>query len=304
MKSVFQWEDYRSEYAAVVDSWLDAQTVRATGLDEGFDAFYQYWKREADPMQKKYFCCKIVSEERQPVAVVAFSYYQQTVVIMEIVMDPIRRGQGRGTAIINELVDHAAHWIGQPISVFEAVIFPHNTVSQNVFYKAGFVPVSDGKENDRWRRRADASELLFRYASKTPPVVPDWPVRRLGPKERALLNRHLRLCQQQPMARKQWRKIIQPDIGYYGLFVDDKMVARACVEKLTDRYWEISDVRVAQEHRNRGNATAICSFVTNEILESGKIPTIRTKQDNAAMRKVIQKLHFRPFSEDNDDETI
>ena len=106
------------------------------------------------------------------------------------------------------------------------------------------------------------------------------------------------------MARKQWRKIIRSDIGYYGLFVDDKMVARACVEKLTDHYWEISDVRVAREHRNRGNATAICSFVTNEILESGRIPTIRTEKDNAAMRKVIQKLRFRPFSEDNDDEAI
>ena len=106
------------------------------------------------------------------------------------------------------------------------------------------------------------------------------------------------------MTRKRWRKIIQADIGYYGLFVDEKMVARACVEKLTDHYWEISDVRVAREHRNRGNATAICAFLTDEILQNGKIPTIRTERDNAAMRKVIQKLRFRPFLEDNDDEAI
>ena len=106
------------------------------------------------------------------------------------------------------------------------------------------------------------------------------------------------------MARKQWRKIIQSDIGYYGLFAEGKMVARACVEKLTDRYWEISDVRVAQEYRNRGCATAICTFLTDIILSGGRIPTIRTEKDNAAMRKVIQKLRFRPFSEDNDDEAI
>ena len=82
------------------------------------------------------------------------------------------------------------------------------------------------------------------------------------------------------------------------------MVARACVEKLTDRYWEISDVRVARAYRNRGCATAICAFLTDEILQCGKIPTIRTETDNAAMRKVILKLHFRSFSEDNDDERI
>ncbi len=304
MKQALEWQDYGPEQAVLVNAWLDRDAVRNTGLEDGLDAFYQYWERNSDPARGEIFYCKIVSEEWRPVAVVAFSYHQQTVVVMEIVVDPNLRGQGRGTAIINELVDHAAHWIGQPISVFEAVIFPHNTASQTIFYKAGFVPVSDGKDNDRWRRTADTSEIVFRYASETSPVVPVCPVRRLGPKELTLINRHLRLCQQQPMARKQWRKIIQADIGYYGLFVDDTMVARACVEKLTDRYWEISDVRVAREYRNRGYATAICAFLTNIILSSGRIPTIRTENDNAAMRKVIQKLRFRPFLEDNDDETI
>lgn len=304
MKQALQWQDYEPEQAALVNAWLDREAIRYTGLDDGFDAFYQYWKRNSDPVRGENFYCKIVSKERRPVAVVAFSYHQQTVVVMEIVVDPILRGQGRGTAIINELVDHAAHWIGQPMAVFEAVIFPHNTVSQTVFYKTGFVPVSDEKDNDRWRRTADTTEILFRYAAKMPPTAPDWPVRRLRPDERALFNRHLRLCQQKPMTGKRWRQIIQADIGYYGLFAEGKMVARACVEKLTDRYWEISDVRVANAFRNRGCATAIVAFLTDEILSRGKIPTIRTEKDNAAMRNVIQKLRFRPFSEDNDDEAI
>ncbi len=304
MMQALQWQDYGPEQAVLVNAWLDREAVRNTGLDDGFDAFYQYWERNSDPARGENFYCKIVSTERRPVAVVAFSYYQQTVVIMEIVVDPIWRGQGIGTSIIKELVANAADWIRQPVSVFEAVIFPHNTTSQNAFYKAGFVPVPGKKDNDRWRKTADASEILFRYASETSPVVPDWSVLRLGPKERTLFNRHLRLCRQKPMARKQWRKIIQADIGYYGLFVDENMVARGCIEKLTDRYWEISDVRVARAYRNRGCATAICAFLTDEILQCGKIPTIRTEKDNAAMRKVIQKLHFRPFSEDNDDEAI
>ena len=88
-------------------------------------------------------------------------------------------------------------------------------------------------------------------------------------------------------------------VRYCALFVDNKMIARACIEKLTNRYWEISDVRVAQEYRDRGYATAICSFVANEILSSNRIPTIRTEKDNAAMRKVIKKLGFQPFTEES-----
>ena len=40
----FDWQDYTHEHAALVASWLNADTVRTTGLDEGFDAFHQYWK--------------------------------------------------------------------------------------------------------------------------------------------------------------------------------------------------------------------------------------------------------------------
>ena len=304
MKQALQWQDYEPEQAALVNAWLDREAVRDTGLADGFDAFYQYWKNETDPARGESFWCKLVSEEQRPFAAVAYAAFRQTVTVMEIVVDPALRGQGKGTAVVTELVANAADWIGRPLTVFEAVIFPHNTASQTVFYKTGFVPVSDEKDNDRWRRTADTTEILFRYAAKTPPTAPDWPVRRLGPDERALFNRHLRLCQQKPMARKRWRQIIQADIGYYGLFAEGKMVARTCVEKLTDRYWEISDVRVANAFRNRGCATAIVAFLTDEILSRGKIPTIRTEKDNAAMRKVIQKLRFRLFAEDNDDATI
>jgi len=87
-------------------------------------------------------------------------------------------------------------------------------------------------------------------------------------------------------------------VRYCGLFVDNQMVARACIEKLSDRYWEISDVRVAKDHRNRGYATAICVFVTNEIIKNGRIPTIRTEKTNTAMLKVIEKLQFQPFNEE------
>ncbi len=298
----FEWKDYTKKDTALVDSWLDADTVRMTGMDEGFDAFHQYWKHESSPERGEYFWSKLVSENGHPFAVISYGYYNGTVTIMEIVVDPAVRGQGKGTAVINEFLNNAAVWIAQPITVFNAVVFLRNTASQIAFYKAGFV--LENKDQERWKRAVNDSEILFRYTKRTLPPFSSTQIRWLGPDERRLFNAHLRLCDQNAISIKKWNAIIKTGVHYCGLFVDNQMVARACIEKLTDRYWEISDVRVAKEYRDRGYATAICSFVANEILSSNRIPTIRTEKDNAAMRKVIKKLKFQPFAENMDDRYV
>ena len=158
-KNLLIWRDYTKEDTALVDSWLDADAVRLTGLDEGFDEFCRYWENESDPVRGEYFRCKIVSENPRPFAAIAFGYYSGTVTIMEIVVDPALRGQGRGTAVLREFIKNAADWIKQPISVFEAVVFENNPASQVAFYKAGFV--RNEKDRDRWHKKADDSEILF-----------------------------------------------------------------------------------------------------------------------------------------------
>ena len=289
----FEWKDYTKEDTALVASWLNADAVRMTGMDEGFDAFHQYWKNESSPERGEYFWSKLVSENGHPFAVISYGYCDGTVTIMEIVVDPAVRGQGKGTAVISEFLNNAAAWIAQPITVFNAVVFQRNTASQIAFYKAGFV--LEDKDQERWKRPVNDSEILFRYTKRTLPSLPSTQIRWLRPDERRLFNAHLRLCGQNTLSIKKWNDIIKTGIRYCGLFVDNKMVARACIEKLTDRYWEISDVRVANDHRNRGYATTICGFVANEIIKSGRIPTIRTEKTNNAMLKVIEKLHFHPF---------
>ncbi len=298
----FEWKDYTKKDTVLVDSWLDADTVRMTGMDEGFDAFHQYWKNESSPERGEYFWSKLVSENGHPFAVISYGYCNGTVTIMEIVVDPAVRGQGKGTAVINEFLNNAAVWIAQPITVFNAVVFLRNTASQIAFYKTGFV--LDDKDRERWKKTADDSEILFRYTEGTLPSFPSDQIRLLRPDERRMFNAHLRLCSQNTLSIKKWNGIMKTGVRYCGLFIDNKMVARACIEILTDRYWEISDVRVAKDHRNRGYATTICGFVANEIIKSGRIPTIRTEKTNNAMLKVIEKLHFHPFDNKPPDSCI
>ncbi len=298
----FDWQDYRCEHAALVDSWLDADTVRMTGMDEGFDSFCQYWKKESKPERGEYFWSKLVSENVRPIAVIAYGYYNGTVTVMEIVVDPAVRSQGKGTAVLHEFLKNAAVWIAHPINIFHAVIFQGNTASQIAFYKTGFV--LDEKDRERWSKAADDSEILFRYTSEDLPSLHLSAIRWLEPDKRRLFNTHLRLCGQSALSISKWNSIMKTGIRYCGLLVDGKMVARACIEKLTDRYWEISDVRVTKDYRNMGYATTICSFVANEIIKNGRIPTIRTEKTNAAMRKVIKKLHFHPFDNESEDSIV
>ena len=42
----FEWRDYTHEHAALISSWLVADAVHTTGMDEGFDDFCRYWEKD------------------------------------------------------------------------------------------------------------------------------------------------------------------------------------------------------------------------------------------------------------------
>lgn len=103
---------------------------------------------------------------------------------------------------------------------------------------------------------------------------------------------HLKLCGQRILERTKWEQAYADSTLYCGLFVDGKMVCRACVEKYSINKWEVGDVRTVREYRGNGYAHQICSFVLKYILAQGKTATIRTEEDNTAMKKVISDLGF------------
>ena len=108
-----------------------------------------------------------------------------------------------------------------------------------------------------------------------------------------IFNNHLELCGQAKINKAMWDKMYDEETRYAGLFIEGKMIARACVEKYSDLYWEVGDVRVAQAYRNQGYAHEIGTFVMNYIVSQQKVPTMRTEEDNIKMRKVIEDLGFK-----------
>ena len=133
----YKWRDYDPGTMCYIESWLDEAAVRSTGLDDGFCAFYEYWAKEDGFAVGRNFWCKVVFENDTPFAVVAFCLHEGKVTIMEILVDPAKRGQGYGAKLLKELIT-VEEIIGFAIQKSEAVIFLNNIASQKAFENAGF----------------------------------------------------------------------------------------------------------------------------------------------------------------------
>ena len=131
------WKDYDPETMGYIEVWLDDTAVRATGLDEGFRAFYEYWRSEDGFVPGENFWCKVLWDCGEPFAVIALCEHEGNVTVMELVLAPEKRGRGLGTKLLQELLRNEPI-PGLIIEKSEAVIFPGNKASQRAFEKAGF----------------------------------------------------------------------------------------------------------------------------------------------------------------------
>lgn len=135
IKMNFNWIDY-DVTMDFVETWLDKEAVRVTGLEDGFRDFYEYWKNENIPGTN--YWCKVVSENEKPFAVITIGKDKENFIFMEFVIAPDKRNQGKGTLILKELISDSKSILGKEIESAEAVIFPSNPASKKAFEKAGF----------------------------------------------------------------------------------------------------------------------------------------------------------------------
>lgn len=150
MKAQFEWTDYRAEDAPMVDSWLDAEAVAMTGLDRGWDNYWNAVLADAVNYPGCVDFCKIVRENGVPLAAICYGCYEGVATVSEIVVAPQYRGRGVGSRILRELVVHAEVLLGERAAKICAVIFPGNLASQRAFEKAGFVFDHAHEDGSAW----------------------------------------------------------------------------------------------------------------------------------------------------------
>lgn len=135
---VFNWVDYASQDASLVDGWLDETAISMTCIDSGWD---QYWNEVITDSVNYPGCkdfCKLVKLNDVPIAAVVFGHYRGTVTISEILLEPSHRSKGYGSRIIRELIENSDTWFVERTELFRAVILVSNVASRKAFHKAGF----------------------------------------------------------------------------------------------------------------------------------------------------------------------
>lgn len=143
----YMWRDYDPKAMQYIEDWLDESAVKSTGMDEGFCAFYEYWANEDGFIVGENFWCKVVFENDRPFAVIAFCRHENKIIIMEVLIEPEKRGQGKGSKLLKELLN-CKEVIGYSIQKCEAVIYPDNIASQKAFENAGFRHHHDHKDEN------------------------------------------------------------------------------------------------------------------------------------------------------------
>ncbi len=155
----YQWSDYTKEYSALVESWLDDEAINLTGMDDGWEEFYEYWKNEPDMSLGENYWCKVISEQGVPFAVIALTLYEGKLTVMEYLVDSGRRNLGLGSSALCELMESGLDIIGSDTRLAEAVIFPNNKPSQRAFEKAGFKFSSANPDRDAWYYRYEKQKI-------------------------------------------------------------------------------------------------------------------------------------------------
>lgn len=133
----YVWKDYNPDTMSFIENWLDESAVNTTGLYEGFRTFYEYWASEDGFVLGSNFWCKVAYVDNKPFAVIAFCQHEHKTIIMEVLVTPEKRGQGKGSTLLKEFLNNAGI-LGFRIQKCEVEIYPSNIASQKVFKNAGF----------------------------------------------------------------------------------------------------------------------------------------------------------------------
>ncbi len=134
----YEWKPYCRKDASLVDSWLDKLAVQETGLEDGWQNFYDYWMMESETNKGK-DCCFLISQNSVPFAAIYLAIIGSTITISEFLVKPDMRGKGVGTAALRELLESTAQLLKLRADYAKAVILPSNIASIKAFEKAGFV---------------------------------------------------------------------------------------------------------------------------------------------------------------------
>lgn len=97
----------------------------------------------------------------------------------------------------------------------------------------------------------------------------------------------------QVLAQSTWEKAHEYGYRYAGILEEDQIISIASVWQFSENWWEIAAVSTLVNHRRKGYSKSVISFLTAYILESNRLATCSTQDDNIAMISTAKSVGFQ-----------
>jgi predicted GNAT family acetyltransferase len=95
------------------------------------------------------------------------------------------------------------------------------------------------------------------------------------------------------LSRDEWRSFKDMGYTYAAVIENGAIVSIAAVWADSDEAWEAAAVSTHPDMRGRGYAKSVVSFITQHILDSGRLATCGTHVTNIAMQRTAERVGFR-----------
>ena len=144
----YSFVDYDPVLHRALDDWR-SEAIARFAMDGPISEEWQYYLDAPEYRAGENAFCKVVLLNNQPIAVmIVFCNLEHPVNINPIAVDPARTGQGHGSAILREFVEHIDAILPFHSGRMEMVIDNENTAAIHVAEKAGFVRVREHPDGD------------------------------------------------------------------------------------------------------------------------------------------------------------
>jgi len=96
-----------------------------------------------------------------------------------------------------------------------------------------------------------------------------------------------------PLTRQGWDEARDAGYLYCAVIQKDQIVSMGAEFRFSNNAWMLAAVSTAAPYRRQGYARRVATFVTAHILDSGRVATCETNDDNVAMLRTAESIGFR-----------
>lgn len=91
-----------------------------------------------------------------------------------------------------------------------------------------------------------------------------------------------------------YRNVIREALCY-GIFINSNLISVACASVRLPEIWILGGFYTHPEHRNKGYATTLASFLVREAFKETNYVGLYVRADNYPAKRVYEKVGFKPY---------